>query len=112
MYEQMTIFDWMPTLQEEPKVGEYVEKHGAVISHIMRSSYIGKKVVYDCSTESHKWYLCGILEKYFECRGVMRSVIYVGKPQRILLDHHPGREIFEPLPWDAYQKRLETVFVN
>ena len=110
MYEQMTIFDWMPTLEQEPEVGEYVEKHGAVICHIMRKGYIGQKVVYDCSTVSHRWFRVGVLEKYFECRGVMRSVIYVGKPQRILLDHYPGREIYECLPWDAYPKRMEKIY--
>jgi hypothetical protein len=35
----------------------------------------------------------------------MRSIINVGKPQRILLTHYPGREIYECLPWDAYPAR-------
>ena len=110
MQGQMTIFDWMPTVQEEPEVGAYVTKHGAVICHIMRSNYIGSKVVYDCSTKSHKWYRVGILEKYFEREGVMRSVIYNGSKQRILYDHYPGREIFECLPWDAYPKRMAAIY--
>lgn len=108
MIGQMTIFDWMPTAKAEPDVGEYVAETGAVICHIMRKGYIGQKILYDCSTESHVWYRCGILEDYFECRGVMRSVIYTGQKQRILFDHCPGREIFECLAWDAYPKRMQT----
>ena len=86
-----------PTAEHKP--GDYLEDfgetNGAVICHIMRPSYIGKLVCYDCSTQSHKWTRVGILEKYFECRGVMRSVINVGSKDRILFDHYPGREIYE-----------------
>ena len=46
---QMSIFDLI-----EPEVGEYVTTHGAVICHIMRPGYIGKKVVYDVS-RSASW---------------------------------------------------------
>ena len=109
MSDQMTIFDWMPTAQDEPEVGAYDTEHGQVICHIMRNSYIGEKVVYDCSTQSHKWYRVGILEKYFEREGVMRSVIYNGSKQRILYDHYEGREIFECLPWDAYTARMAAI---
>ena len=109
MTGQLSIFDYMPTLLPEPAVGEYVESHGAVICHIMRSGYIGNKVVYDCSTQSHKWFRVGILEKYFENDGVMRSVINVGERQRILFDHYPGREIFECLPWNAYPNRVNNI---
>lgn len=109
MTGQLTIFDWMPELSEEPEVGSYVIKHGANIPHIMRANYIGQKVVYECSTQSHKWFRCGLLEKYFECRGVMRSVIDVGERQRILLDHHEGRSIYECLPWDAYPERMAAI---
>lgn len=112
MSQQMTIFDWMPTLQQEPKVGEYVDTHGANICHIMRPSYIGQKVVYECSTQSHEWWRVGILEKYFLCGGVMRSVIYVGEKQRILLDHYKGRDIYECLPWDAYPERMKAIERN
>ena len=110
MYEQLSIFDWMPTLMEEPEVGEYLEKCGAVICHIMRSDYIGRKVLYDCSTQSHTWYRCGILEQYIPYERWMRSVIFTGEKQRILLTHYPGREIYECLPWDAYPKRNETIY--
>ena len=108
MYKQMTIFDLLGDEKEpvgekkEPKSvkdGDYVEDHGMVICHIMRPSYVGKQVAYDCSTAGHPWFRVGTLEKYFECHGVMRSVIYVGKEQRILLDHYPGREIYELEPW-------------
>lgn len=91
---------------KEPEIGEYVRETGAVICHIMRSGYIGRKVLYDCSTESQRnLYRCGILEKYIPYENRMRSVINVGKPQRILLTHYPGREIYECLPWDAYPAR-------
>ena len=120
MYGQMTIFDWMPQAIPEPDVGEYVENPGAVIPHIMRPSYIGKKVCFDCSTESHSCYKVGILEKIvpsaywhggrrIDCD---RSVIYTGKKQRSLITHMPGREIFEVLPWEAYQEGAETIGGN
>lgn len=105
----MSIFDWMPTIQAEPAVGEYVKSHGQNICHIMRPSYIGKKVVYDCSTQAHEWYRVGILEKYFECEGIMRSVINIGERQRILYGHYVGREIWECLPWDAYPERMAAI---
>lgn len=109
MNGQLTIFDWMPTLMDEPEVGAFVGETGAIICHIMRKSYIGLKVLYDCSTQNHTWYRCGVLEKYFECRGVMRSVINVGTKQRILLDHYPGREIYECLPLGAYPERMAAI---
>ena len=109
--EQLTIFDWMPDIQKEPELGEYVERHGANICHIMRPNYISEKIIFDCSTQSHKWYRCGILEKYFEREGgVMRSVIYTGERQRTLYDHYPGMEIWEPLPWNAYPKRMMGIY--
>jgi len=106
---QLTIFDYMPELLPEPEVGEYVDKHGAVICHIMRKGCIGHKIIYDCSTQSHKWYRCGILEKYILHENHMRSIINVGEKQRILLDHFPGIEIYECLPWNAYTKRNEAL---
>lgn len=111
MNGQMTVFDWMPEAVPEPEAGEYVTEHGANIPHIMIPSYIGKKVVYDCSTFSHPCFQVGILEKYFKRQDcdVMRSVIFTGKKQRILYDHWPGREIFEPLPWDAYPERKAAI---
>ena len=106
---QMSIFDWMPTLKTEPAVGEYVETHGAIICHIMRPHYIGEKVVMDKSTNIHKWYQVGILEKYFNCNGVMRAVVYDGSKQRNLIDFYSGVNIYECLPWDAYPKRMEAI---
>lgn len=109
MYKQLTLFDLCPASQPEPDVGAYVLQHGAVICRIMRPGYIGRKVVYDCSTQSHEWYRCGVLEDYVEHEGHMRSIIYVGTKQRILFDHRPGREIFECLPWDAYPERMAAI---
>lgn len=95
---------------EEPAVGEWVTGHGAIICHIMRRGYIGKKVVVDKSTKSKEFYRVGILEDYFENEGVMRSVVYTGGKQRELIDHFPGVEIFEPLPWDCYEKRNKVIY--
>lgn len=117
MQGQMTIFDWMPSAQEEPEVGAWVEHHGAVICGIMRRGYIGKKVVMDKSTESHKWYKVGILEDvqtayYYhgdqkvECD---RSVIFDGSRQRNFVLHMPGQNIYECLPWDAYPERMAAI---
>lgn len=116
MYEQMSIFDLSEKTDrsipetEEPKVGEYVSGHGANICHVMRPSYIGKKVIYDCSTKRHEWFRCGILEKYIPYEGHMRSIIYTGERQRVLLTHYPGIEIYECLPWDAYPKRMKAIY--
>lgn len=117
MYEQLSIFDWMPTAQKEPEVGEWVTEHGAVIPHIMRKGYIGKKVVMDKSTQSMKIYKVGILEnvvtdfywhndKKVECD---RSIVFDGGRQRNHILHMPGQEIFECLPWNAYEKRNEAI---
>ena len=96
----------MDTLTE-PAVGEYVHSTGAVICHIMRPAFIGRKVLYDVSTQSMRCYQCGILEAYIPYEGKWRSVIYHGKKQRALVTHYAGVEIFEPLPWDACQERTK-----
>ncbi|MBQ6232828.1 MAG: hypothetical protein IJJ80_04915 [Clostridia bacterium] len=108
---QMSIFDLI-----EPEVGEYVTTHGAVICHIMRPGYIGKKVVYDVSTQSMPD-LCkvGILEKYIwnDFEHCWRSVIYHGNKQRALIDHAPWNtgsgQIYECLPWDRYPERQKAI---
>lgn len=117
MIGQMTIFDWMPSVQEEPEVGAWVEHHGAVISGIMRRGYIGKKVVMDKSTTSHKWYKVGILENvlidhYWDGdREIIcdRSIIFDGSRQRSSILHMPGQNIYECLPWDAYPERMAAI---
>lgn len=117
MYEQISIFDWMPTLRKEPEVGEWVTEHGQAIPHIMRRSYIGRKVVMDKSTQSMKAYKVGILEKVVtdfywhgeekvECD---RSIVFDGGKQRNHILHMPGQEIFECLPWDAYPERMNSI---
>lgn len=101
---QMTIYDF-PEALPEPRVGEWVKTHGAVICHIMRRSYIGKKVVIDKSTSSAEWFRVGILEDYIEVDGGMRSIVYTGERQRHYIDHRFGLEIYEPMPWDWYDRR-------
>lgn len=97
----MSIYDCFPKVcpkREYVRPGDYVTEHGAVIDHICRPAYIGELIVMDKSTQSREWWQVGRLEKYFECRGVMRSVVYYGKEQRSLIDHFPGVEIFELTP--------------
>ena len=114
---QISIFDWMPSLEPEPAVGEYIRKAGAVIPHIMRKGYVGKKVAVDISTQNRKCFVVGILEKiipakYYQGDLIVeteRSIIYTGKKQRSLVTHYPGVEIFEVLPWNAYEKRNTAV---
>lgn len=117
MHEQLTIFDWMPTLQPEPEVGAWVTKCGAVIPAIMRPSYIGKKVLMDKSTQSLTAYKVGILEKILpgtywkdgkevKCD---RSIVFDGSKQRNHITHMPGVEIYECLPWDAYPERMKNI---
>lgn len=106
---QLSIFDIMPDTQQEPEIGAYVTKTGAIIPHIMRPWYIGEKILFDCSTQSRTLYQCGRLEKYIPYEGVTRSIIYTGTKQRTLLTHFPGREIYEPLPLDAYIERRQAI---
>ena len=96
MEGQMSIYDCFPELCLKP--GDYVTEHGAVICHIMRKGFIGRLIVMDKSTQSRERWQVGRLEKYFECRGVMRAVVYDGKAQRSLIDFYPGTEIFELRP--------------
>lgn len=107
---QMSLFDFMPTMMVEPEVGEYVDKCGAVIPHIMRKGYIGSKVLVDKSTQSHDWFQVGILEDVIEHDGRDRSIVYTGKKQRELITHYPGVEIRECLPWDAYERRQDAIY--
>lgn len=120
MNGQIGLFDYMPTLQKEPEVGEWVDTTGANIPHIMRRGYIGSKIVIDMSTESHKWYKVGILEditttqyyhwtgKEYEIRECDRAIVYTGTKQRSLISLIPGEaEIYECLPWDAYPERTK-----
>lgn len=116
MNGQMTLFDFEPALMTEGNVGEYVYQCGAVIPHIMRRAYIGKKVLVDVSTQSMVCFQIGILEDVipaFYWRGderieTERSIVYTGKKQRSLITHMPGLEIREVLPWDAYPGRKKN----
>lgn len=122
MTGQMSIFDYMPTVQTEPEVGKWVDKHGAVISHVMLESYIGEKIVMDKSTASHQWFKVGILEKilpdfYYKMSETGeytqvpcdRLIVYDGARQRNHIKLMPGIEVFECLPWDAYPERMAAI---
>lgn len=73
---QLTIFDIMAaedaketapeSERPEPETGAWIYDHGAVIPHIMRPGFIGRKVAYTCGTQSQpNLFRVGILEKYF-----------------------------------------------
>ena len=122
MQGQMTIFDWRPDAQPEPEIGATIREHGQNICHIMRPSYIGKKVCFDISTESMRnLFRVGVLEKIvpahywqlvggkYERRDCDRVIIYDGKKQRSLISLMPGQEIYECLPWDAYPERMAVI---
>ena len=122
MQGQMTIFDWRPDAQPEPEIGATIREHGQNICHIMRPSYIGKKVCFDVSTESRRnLFLVGVLEgilptyyyhlvgEKYARRDCERAIIYTGQKQRSLVTLHPGREIYECLPWDAYPERTAAI---
>lgn len=125
MNEQLTIFDWLPEIQEEPEPGAIVTKTGAVIPHVMQDSYIGEKVCFDVSTQSKRAYRVGILEKllpdhYYRLVGkeyvktpCRRAVIFTGKKQRSLLSlYDSGGQLFEVLPWNAYPERMAAIYGN
>lgn len=109
MILQLNLFDVCEQLKTEPEVGEYVKEPGAVICHIMRRGYIGKKVLIDVSTTGMTMFQCGILEDYIPYEGRMRSIVFTGKKQRSLITHYPGIEIFEPMPWAWYEARLHAI---
>lgn len=108
MIRQLSLFD-LPGMRREPDVGEYVRECGAVICHIMRSGYIGRKVLIDVSTQSVAMFQCGILEDYIPYEGRMRSIVYTGDRQRSLITHYPGVEIYECMPWHWYKERQKAV---
>ena len=109
---QISLFDF-----SEPDVGQWIKSHGAVICGIMRPAYVGKKICWDQSTQSMTLYKIGILEKLIpDCyyhNGIRkdcdRAVIYTGKKQRSSVLLMPGREIYEPLPWDHYPERMAAI---
>ena len=113
-YGQLSIFDIDPRCRPDPQPGEWVKEHGQVIRHIMRRSYIGKKIVMDKSTQSQKAFKVGILERVdtsFYYRGDQkiecdRSVIYDGSRQRSYILHMPGQEIYELYPFDMERVRI------
>lgn len=114
MYKQLNIFDLAPEIEPEPQVGEWVYKHGPVIPHIMRRSYIGKKVLMDKSTQSMECYKVGILERvvegsYYNREGKEvkcdRSFIFDGGKQRNIITHMPGSEIFEIAHYENDKRR-------
>ena len=102
IWGQISVYDYLESIGKapDPEVGEYVERTGAVICHIMRPSYIGHKILFNCSTASLAWFQVGILEAYVPYEDRMRSIINVGKKQRILYTHYPGCEIYELHPWN------------
>lgn len=117
MNGQMTIFDWRPDAQQEPEVGTWLNDHGAVIPHIMRPGYIGKRICFECSTSSMRLFKVGILENIVpnvwyvdgKLTDIERAIVYTGTKQRSLVDLYPGRELFECLPWDAYPERMKAI---
>ena len=106
---QMSLFDFMPTMMVEPEVGTYVKKSGMVICHIMRRGYIGRKVLVNKSTVGNQIYQVGILENVIDIEGRDRSIVFTGQKQRQLITHYPGIEIYEVLPWDAYERRQDAI---
>ena len=108
MIRQLSLFD-LPGMRREPDVGEYVKECGAVICHIMRRGYIGRKVLIDVSTQSVALFQCGIMDDYIPYEGRYRSIVNTGKRQRALITHYPGVEIWECLPWEHYEARQRTI---
>lgn len=123
MEGQLSIFDCFADLFKtekwpEPEVGEWVEKHGAVICHIMLPGYIGRKVIMDKSTESHKWFQCGVLEQvlpdhYYHLQNgdyiekpCDRVIINTGKKRRSSILLMPGIEIYETQKWEGRKRAL------
>lgn len=110
MDDQISIFDYKPTLRQEPDVGAHIPEVGAVIPHIMIPSYIGKKVAFNCSTESRRCFRVGILEEYVPYGDYMRAIIFDGKRQRALVTLYPWMDgIHEVLPWESYPGRIEAI---
>ena len=104
MKGQISLWD----LPENLKPGDYVKTHGASISHIMRPNYVGQLVVVDKSTQSHPWFVVGILEAYIPYEDTYRSIVYIGKKQRQLITHRNGVSIYDVQPWDdVWEERVK-----
>lgn len=101
---QITIDEWLgidlrPRLKRmrprtELRAGEYVKDHGMVICHIMRPSYIGKKIVIDRSEPGCERYQVAILVDYIKLT-TPRAVVNTGKAEVEVITFRPGVEIFE-----------------
>lgn len=101
---QITIDEWLgvdlrPRLKRirprtELRAGEYVKDHGMVICHIMRPSYIGKKIVIDRSEPGRECYQVAILVDYIKLT-TPRAVVNTGKAEVEVITFRPGVEIYE-----------------
>ena len=71
----------------ESSVGEWVSTHGPELTFDEIAERIGRLIVMDMSTESHKWYQIVQVEKIFTYEdGTRRLIYYSGKRQRGLVD--------------------------
>lgn len=68
--------------------------HGAAICHIMRPSYIGKKIVIDRSEPGCECYQVAILVDYIQLT-TPRAVVNTGKTETEVITFRPGVEIYE-----------------
>ena len=80
--EQLSLFD----TNEEHHPGEWIDAPGDEMTFQQASQMVGKLIVMDYSTESHKWYKVCRLERVSDCENGRRLILYDGKPQRGLAD--------------------------
>lgn len=96
---QLSLFDTDDNVcrKKRDTIGTYKRRPGAVIPHIMRSAYIGKKILIEESTPRGEVYRVGVLEEYtYDIeRRVHRCIVFTGEGQRHQIDMYPGEEIFE-----------------
>ena len=84
MNGQINLFDLLAQ-STDPRPGDYVEISGRELSFDECVSRVGQIVIFDRSTESHKWYQAMRIEKLVQTEDGRRLICYDGCKQRALI---------------------------
>lgn len=80
MFVQLSLFDMLP----KPRVGEYVVVHGTLLS--WNDIRPGMTLIYDCSTQNHKWLKVTTVEKIIHTPDDWRVILDGGRNSRPLIN--------------------------
>ena len=93
---QYSLFD------SELTPGTYVTEHGKRLTFRDIENRIGKTIIIDVSTESHRWLQAALVERIIDHEGTRRLIYYHGKKQRGLVNAYYFRPDWKPRPVMAY----------